>query len=111
MAENDEERLQSELERLRERLSQARQGRHGPAPAPEPAGEKPRGDSGLALGMRAASEFIGAVVVGAAIGWGLDWLLRTKPLFLILFFLIGVAAGVWNVIRATAPKGGPKRGD
>jgi ATP synthase protein I len=63
--------------------------------------------SGMSLGMKAASEFIAAVVVGAAIGWGLDRLLATKPLFIIVFFLIGVAAGVWNVIRATSPKGAP----
>jgi len=107
----DEERLRSELERLRGSLSEARQSRHGPEPAPEPSSPKPRGDSGLSLGMRAASEFISAVVVGAAIGWGLDWLFRTKPLFIIVFFLIGVAAGVWNVIRATSPKRGPKGGD
>ncbi len=61
------------------------------------------------MGMKAASEFVAAVVVGAAIGWGLDWLLHTKPAFTIIFFMVGVAAGVWNVIRATRPKEGEWR--
>jgi hypothetical protein len=72
---------------------------------------QPRGDSGMSLGMRAGSEFISAVVVGAGIGWGLDRLLGTNPAFLIVFFFVGVAAGVWNVIRLTSPKGGGSERD
>jgi len=44
------------------------------------------------------------VIVGAGIGWVLDRALHTNPAFLIVFFLIGVAAGIWNVIRLTSPK-------
>ena len=65
------------------------------------------GASGMSLGMKAAGEFIAAVAVGGAMGWGLDRLFGTKPLFIIVFFLLGVAAGVLNVIRATSPKGVP----
>ena len=61
--------------------------------------------SAMSMGLRAGSEFVAAIIVGGAFGWGLDWLLRTKPAFTILFFLLGVVAGVWNVIRATSPKG------
>jgi ATP synthase protein I len=60
--------------------------------------------SGMSMGLRAGSEFVAAILVGGAIGWGLDRLLGSKPAFTILFFLLGVAAGVWNVIRATSPK-------
>ena len=59
--------------------------------------------SAMSLGLRAGSEFVAAIVVGGLIGWGLDRLAGTKPLFLIAFFLLGVVAGVWNVIRATSP--------
>ena len=59
----------------------------------------------MSLAMKAGSEFVAAIIVGGAFGWGLDWLLHSKPLFTILFFFLGVAAGVWNVIRATSPKG------
>ena len=40
----------------------------------------PKGDSGMSLGMRAGSEFVSAIIVGAGIGWGLDRLLGTNPL-------------------------------
>ena len=60
----------------------------------------------MSLGMRAGSEFVSAIVVGAGIGWALDRGLGTNPAFLIVFFFIGVAAGVWNVIRLTSPKDG-----
>jgi hypothetical protein len=59
----------------------------------------------MSLAMRAASEFSAAIAVGAGIGWALDRVLHTNPAFLIVFFFIGVAAGVFNVIRLTSPKG------
>ncbi|HEU0159638.1 MAG TPA: AtpZ/AtpI family protein [Hyphomicrobiaceae bacterium] len=54
---------------------------------------------GMAYGMRMAAEMVGAVVVGGGIGWGLDWWLGTKPWLFLLFFLLGFAAGVLNVVR------------
>ena len=82
---------------------------HRPAAATEPPAPNPEGDEGfgsaMSLGLRAGSEFVAAIVVGTAIGWGVDWLFHTKPLFIILFFLLGVAAATLNVIRAASPKG------
>jgi ATP synthase protein I len=106
MAEDDDERLRSDLARLRGSLDKARATGEAERPAPAARSIQSRGDSGMSLGMRAGSEFISAVVVGAGVGWGLDRLLGTKPILLIVFFFIGVAAGVWNVIRVTSPKGG-----
>jgi hypothetical protein len=59
----------------------------------------------MSLGLRAGSEFVSAVILGLGLGWVLDRALGTNPAFLIVFFLFGVAAGVWNVIRLTSPKG------
>jgi ATP synthase protein I len=107
MAEDDEERLA----RLRGSLDRARATRETERPAPAPTPNQAKGDAGMSLAMRAGSEFVSATVVGAGIGWGLDRLSGTNPLFLILFFFIGVAAGVWNVIRLTSPKGGGSQHD
>lgn len=49
--------------------------------------------------------FVLAVLFGFLIGYGLDRWLGTSPLFLILFFFMGVAAGVVNVIRTAAAVG------
>ena len=81
------------------------------APPPRDAPRTDSTGSAMSLGLRAGSEFVSAVVVGAAIGWGADRLFRTNPAFLILFFLLGVAAGVWNVIRVTSPKAGSSHRD
>ena len=55
---------------------------------------------GMAYGMRMATELVGAVIVGAFVGIGLDWLIGTKPWLFLLFFVLGFAAGVLNVVRA-----------
>jgi ATP synthase protein I len=104
MAEDDDERLA----RLRSSLDRARAARQPERPAPTESSPATGGNSGISLGLQAGSEFVSAVVVGAGIGWVLDRILGTNPLFMIVFFLIGVAAGVWNVIRLTSPKGGDK---
>jgi ATP synthase protein I len=43
--------------------------------------------------------FVLAVVFGFLIGYALDRWLGTSPLFVILFFFLGLAAGIVNVIR------------
>jgi ATP synthase protein I len=53
----------------------------------------------MGRGMRIAAELIGGVVAGGAIGWFLDQWLGTKPWLFILFFLMGSAAGMLNIIR------------
>ena len=43
--------------------------------------------------------FVFAIVIGAAIGYWLDRLTGLSPLFFILFFFFGLAAGILNVVR------------
>lgn len=91
------------------RLSGELKGRAAPHPAPEqrPESKSSPAGSAMSLGLRAGSEFVSAVIIGLGIGWVLDRALGTNPAFLIVFFLIGVAAGIWNVIRLTSPKRSP----
>lgn len=53
----------------------------------------------MGAGMRIAVELAAAVLVGAGIGIVLDRWLGTSPWLLILFFLVGAAAGFLNVYR------------
>ena len=101
---DDEPALRARLDALSGKLKAQR-----PSASPRPNSPPPPDNfaSGMSMGLRAGSEFVAAILVGGAIGWGLDWALKTKPAFTIVFFLLGVAAGVWNVIRATSPKRGP----
>ena len=56
---------------------------------------------GLFMGsaFRLGTELIAAVAVGTIIGFILDNWFDTKPWFIIIFFFIGVIAGILNVIR------------
>jgi ATP synthase protein I len=49
--------------------------------------------------------FVLAVVFGFLAGYALDRWLGTSPLFMILFFFLGVAAGILNVIRTAKAVG------
>ncbi len=56
--------------------------------------------SGLAAALRLAAEMVSALIVGGAMGWFLDRWLDTKPWFLLVFLLLGAAAGMLNAYRA-----------
>lgn len=58
--------------------------------------------TGIGRGFRLASEFVAAILVGAGLGWGVDQLFKTTPWGMIVLLLLGFAAGVLNVIRASA---------
>lgn len=68
---------------------------------PDPTSNEARRGSSSAFGVafRLASEFVAAVLVGAAIGWAVDRFLGVAPWGLIVFLLLGFAAGVVNVMR------------
>jgi ATP synthase protein I len=68
------------------------------------AAEKPaiqyQGASDYSKGYRLASEFVAGVLVGGLLGYGLDRLVGTLPLFLIIFLLLGFGAGILNMSRS-----------
>lgn len=57
----------------------------------------------LRVGITAFSEFVGAVIVSALIGWKADEWLGTSPWLLIVMLLLGVASGFWSVYRVAKP--------
>jgi len=61
--------------------------------------------SGLALAFRIGVELVAALIVGVGIGVLLDRWLGTAPWMLLLFFVLGGAAGILNVYRAMAGYG------
>ena len=55
---------------------------------------------GMAMGLRMSSELVAAILVGGLVGYGLDKLFGTKPWLFLVFFFLGFAAGIVNVVRA-----------
>jgi ATP synthase protein I len=45
-------------------------------------------------------ELVAGLMIGFGIGYGLDTLLGTTPVFLVLFILAGFAAGVKTMLRS-----------
>lgn len=54
----------------------------------------------MGIAFRFTTELVSALVVGGGIGWGLDWLFGTRAIFLVIFFVLGAAAGIRNVMHA-----------
>ena len=92
---DDEAALSARLQRLGKRLAQANRSPEngsGPRQTADP--------SAIARGFRLSTELVAGVLVGAVIGWLLDRWLGISPWGLIVFLLLGFAAGVLNVMRA-----------
>ena len=66
----------------------------------ETSSTKYQGATDYSKGYRLVSEFVAGILVGAAIGYGLDYVFHTLPLFLIIFLLAGFGAGMVNMSRA-----------
>jgi len=69
------------------------------AKAREAARNEKKEPSGAGIGFRVATDIVAALVVGVLIGLALDEALGTKPWMMIVFFILGAAAGVLNVFR------------
>lgn len=92
----DEAALSARLQHLGERLTRNAAGR----PAETDPGAGPRSDaSAMARGLRLSTELVAGVLVGAGIGWMIDYGLGISPWGFIVFLLLGFAAGVMNVMR------------
>ena len=59
-----------------------------------------RDRQGFGFAIRIGVDIVAALAVGVGIGLLLDNWLNTKPLMLIIFFIMGSAAGVLNVFRS-----------
>ena len=99
----EEAALSARLKRLGERLAHQK----GPGQQVEAPSSSKSDPSALARGFRLSTELVAGVLVGAFIGWALDKWLGISPWGMIVFLLLGFAAGVVNVMRAAGVSSGP----
>lgn len=83
------------LKRLEERIDAAKQ-------AGAPATRIEEHHSQAHLAWRMVIELVAGIGIGFGIGYGLDVLFGTLPIFLVLFVLLGFAAGVRTMLRSAA---------
>ena len=56
--------------------------------------------SSIGTAFKLSTELVSAVVVGTIIGFILDKTFGTKPWLILIFFFVGVVAGIINVFRS-----------
>ena len=61
---------------------------------------KQSSSSNIGVAFKLSTEMVAAVVVGTIIGFILDNWFGTKPWLILIFFFVGVVAGILNVIRS-----------
>jgi ATP synthase protein I len=61
---------------------------------------KNENSSSFGTAFKLSTELVSAVVVGTIIGFILDTTFDTKPWLILIFFFVGVVAGISNVIRS-----------
>lgn len=88
MARGPEKPASREIRELGDKIDALRKAR---APQRKKLGGK---YSAAGFGWRMTIDLVVGVMVGAAIGWGLDALFGSIPLFLIVMTMFGFAAGV-----------------
>ena len=61
---------------------------------------KKQNPSPIGSAFKLSTELVSAVAVGTIIGFILDKTFDTKPWLILIFFFVGVIAGIMNVIKS-----------
>ena len=61
---------------------------------------KKQNSSSIGAAFKLSTELVAAVAVGTIIGFILDNTFGTKPWLIIIFFFVGVVAGIVNVFKS-----------
>ena len=61
---------------------------------------KQSSSSNMGVAFKLSTEMVAAVIVGTIIGFILDNWFGTKPWLILIFFFVGVIAGILNVVRS-----------
>lgn len=93
---NSPEDKKARLAELEQRIAAARG-----AGKPKPREDKDK-YAAMSMAWRVTIELVVSIMIGAAMGWGLDSLFGTLPAFLVVFTLLGFAAGVRTMMRSVA---------
>jgi ATP synthase protein I len=95
MSSNNDAELEARRQALSGQLSEAKAHE-----SPSGQAKFARDASGLAQAMRLSAEFVAGVIAGGVLGWLIDYFAGSSPWGLIVFTLLGFAAGIMNMMRA-----------
>ena len=81
--------MTSNLEKFKDRLKNIEQNRFKKKSEPK----------GLGTGMKIGLDLISPIVVGILIGLGFDKIFSTKPIFFLIFLLLGIITGFYSLFK------------
>lgn len=93
MPEPDDPPPEDRLRALEERIARAK--------AAEP--QRPHQEehySQVSLAWRMVIELVAGLMIGFGMGYGIDWIFGTLPIFLVIFVFLGLAAGIKTMLRS-----------
>jgi F0F1-type ATP synthase assembly protein I len=93
----DEKNGSGQFEEFDARLRRLRDADAARRPAPP---EEPTPTLNWGSGLQVGIELLAGLIGGVLLGYGLDRWLGTRPLFMIVFFFLGAAAGMMNAWRS-----------
>ncbi len=82
--------MNSNLEKFKERLKNIEENKFKKKPDP----------NGLGIGMKISLDLISPIIVGILIGLGFDKIFSTKPVFFLIFLLLGIITGFISIIKS-----------
>ena len=56
--------------------------------------------SGYGIGMKMSLDLFSSILVGMMIGLGIDNFFSTKPVFLLIFLVLGIIAGFYSLYKS-----------
>ena len=82
--------MNSNLKKFKERLKNIEENKF----------KKKTEPNGLGVGMKVSLDLISPIIVGILIGLGFDKIFSTKPIFFLIFLLLGIITGFISVIKS-----------
>tara|TARA_B100000900_G_C20159512_1_gene545311 strand:+ start:291 stop:554 length:264 start_codon:yes stop_codon:yes gene_type:complete len=55
--------------------------------------------NGYSIGLKISMDFLSSIIAGVLIGLGIDKVFSTKPVFFIIFLLLGIVSGFYNLYK------------
>ena len=81
--------MNSNLEKFKERLKNIEENKHKKKTEPQ----------GFGIGMKISLDLISPIIVGILIGLGFDKIFSTKPVFFIIFLVLGIVTGFYSLFK------------
>ena len=82
--------MTSNLEKFKDRLKNIERNRY----------KKKNDPKGLGIGMKISLDLISPIIVGILIGLGFDKFFSTKPIFFLIFLLLGIITGFYSLYKS-----------